>query len=371
MTPVAFVATLSVSAKDGASVLDPVDPNAPPVSTPSAATPGSSVASPSTPAQDGAPALAPVPMTPVSLVSTPSAKDGTPSSKSTDTEVVGMGEALGAGPSEPVATHPRFSALIKVAGRDNLQHLLVNGQRLVVGSAPTHECDHLVIEGDAHIDPNHVALDLKIFHAQDKSIGVKVTDLKSTGGFFYKNKRIDSGKWQMTFCGESVRIGNHVLYVCRPDEDPTQALKSTDAKVVDTGEELVAAPSELVASRPRFVVIMVVQGVKAGEERWLIEGANERLVVGSAPTGEGDHWIIEGDERIDPNHVALDFKIFHSEGENLGVGVKVTDLEAAYGVALNRKRIASGKWEDARSGDTICIGNHVLKVFTSTRHLPM
>jgi hypothetical protein len=229
----------------------------------------------------------------------------------------------------------------------------------------------LVIEGDAHIDPNHVVLDLTIFPAQGKSIGVKVTDLKSTGGFFYQNKRIDSGKWQMTFCGESVRIGNHVLNVCRPAEDPTRALKSTDAEVVDTGEELVASPSKLVASRPRLVVIKVVQGVKAGEERWLIEGANERLVIGSAPTGEGDHWIIEGDERIDPNHVALDFKIFHSEGETLGVGVKVTDLEAAYGVALNRKHIASGKWEDARGGDTICIGNHVLKVFTSTRHLPM
>jgi hypothetical protein len=137
---------------------------------------------------------------------------------------------------------------------------------------------------------------------------------------------------------------------------------STESEAVDTGEALVAVPSEPAALRSRFVVIKDVKGDNAGEEHWLFEGENEQLVVGSAPTGEGNRLVIEGDSLIDPSHVKLELEILQVEGECIGVRVKVTDLESAHGVVFKGQRIAFGRSGHARCGDTIGIGNHVLKV---------
>jgi hypothetical protein len=108
-------------------------------------------------------------------------------------------------------------------------------------------------------------------------------------------------------------------------------------------------------------LIKVTDGKHAGEQHWLASDASKRLVVGSAPTGAGDHWTITGDSRIAANHMTLELNVF--EGQGKSIGVKVTDLKSADGILFNGKRIASGKNEMAFCGAaTIDIGSHTFKV---------
>jgi serine/threonine protein kinase len=164
-------------------------------------------------------------------------KRSSPEEQATDVEDLDMAEAIVAQPrtrkakgkavaaatvaaSVPSKPATRLAALIKVTDGKHAgeQHWLASGacERLVVGSAPTGAGSHMTIAGDSRIAPNHMTLDLIVFEGPDKSVGVKVTDLKSTDGVLFNGKRIASGKSEMAFCDSaSLGIGSHIIKVCR------------------------------------------------------------------------------------------------------------------------------------------------------------
>jgi hypothetical protein len=143
-----------------------------------------------------------------------------PRSRKAKGKVVAAAAAATVAANVPSKPSTRLAALIKVTDGKHAgeQHWLANGgsERLVVGSAPTGTGSHMTITGDARIAPNHMTLELNVFEGQGKSVGVKVTDLKSADGILLNGKRIASGKNEMAFCDSaSIKIGSHILNVCR------------------------------------------------------------------------------------------------------------------------------------------------------------
>ena len=107
------------------------------------------------------------------------------------------------------------------------------------------------------------------------------------------------------------------------------------------------------------VTLVVDAGPEKGTAVNLVQGRCETIVIGRKPVVKGGEVALElaRDKDVDDSHIRMDLSITKKL-----IGVVVTDLNSSNGSYIGSEKIRSGKdWKIFR-GDTVRIGNSVLRV---------